>query len=258
MSRVWSRARARVWPLALVDSRSTVQVLTSSTVVPLEMDGTSRCTRATGAAMWTEDRSARDPRRRWHRNWTTVALRGLTALPRGGNDGNTVSTADTRVELRVDLLTGREPARSRTGPDRAVARPPWAARALLTDGSPTLFRLLGPDDVDEVLALHTSLNEQDQYLRFSTIHPADLDDYVRRTLDPHGGAVSLGARVRGRLVGLVQLLPTGGDVGEVAAVVERASRGRAWPPCSSSTSPTWPCGWGSAAWSPRSSVRTAG
>ena len=68
-------------------------------------------------------------------------------------------------------------------------------------------------------------NDQDQYLRFSTIHPAELDDYVRRTLDPDGGAVSLGARVRGRLVGLVQLLPTGGDAGEVAAVVERASRG---------------------------------
>ena len=125
----------------------------------------------------------------------------------------------------MDLLTGREPARPIAGRDRPAARPPWAARALLADGSPALLRQLGPDDVDEALALHTSLSDQDQYLRFSTIHPADLDEYVRRTLDPDSGAVSLGARVRGRLVGLVQLLPTGGDAGEVAAVVERASRG---------------------------------
>jgi acyl-CoA synthetase (NDP forming)/GNAT superfamily N-acetyltransferase len=97
-------------------------------------------------------------------------------------------------------------------------------RALLTDGSPALLAPLGPECAAELLDLHRQLSERDRYLRFSTLHPADLEGYVERTLSPDSGAVSLGARVRGRLVGVVQLLPVGGDAGEVAAVVDAAWR----------------------------------
>ena len=97
-------------------------------------------------------------------------------------------------------------------------------RALLADGSSVLVCTLGPDDADELLDLHRRLPERDRYFRFGTLHPADLEGYVERTLDPAGGAVSLGARSRGRLIGVVQLIPCGGEAGEVAAVVDPAWR----------------------------------
>ncbi|MGY1633478.1 GNAT family N-acetyltransferase [Geodermatophilus sp. SYSU D01186] len=97
-------------------------------------------------------------------------------------------------------------------------------RALLRDGTPVLVEPLGPAAAAEALALHERLPDRDRYLRFATMHPADLAGYVRRTFDPAGGAVNLGARVRGRLVGVVQLLPTGATTGEVAAVVDPGTR----------------------------------
>ncbi|SHN88371.1 Acyl-CoA synthetase (NDP forming) [Geodermatophilus obscurus] len=102
-----------------------------------------------------------------------------------------------------------------------VARP---ARVLLRDGTPAVLVALGPEDVPELLDLHERLPDRDRYLRFATLHPSDLEGYVRRTVDPATGAVSLGARVRGRLVGVVQLLPLGGEVAEAAAVVDPAVR----------------------------------
>lgn len=103
----------------------------------------------------------------------------------------------------------------------SVVRP---KRALLTDGSPTLLAQLGPEGAPELLDLHRRLSERDRYLRFSTLHPADLEGYVERTLSPLSGAVTLGAGVRRRLVGAVQLLPVGGDAAEVAVVVDAAWR----------------------------------
>ena len=111
--------------------------------------------------------------------------------------------------------------------DAPPARPAPArrpTRVLLADGSPASLERLGRDDAGELLGLHRRLSDRDRYLRFSTLHPADLEGYVERTLAPESGAVSLGARVRGRLVGVVQLLPVGGDAGELAAVVDPAWR----------------------------------
>ncbi|MGY1704805.1 GNAT family N-acetyltransferase [Geodermatophilus sp. SYSU D00697] len=116
------------------------------------------------------------------------------------------------------MTTGAPPSPALLG--AGVARPARPARALLRDGTPALLERLGPDSVDEVLALHERLPDHDRHLRFATLHPADLDDHVRQTLDPAAGAVNLGARVRGRLIGVVQLLPTGAAAGEVAAVVD--------------------------------------
>jgi acyl-CoA synthetase (NDP forming)/GNAT superfamily N-acetyltransferase len=112
----------------------------------------------------------------------------------------------------LERTEGAPPA----GP-RAAGRP---RRALLSDGSPALLARLGAADTAEVLGLHRRLNDHDRYLRFATLHPADLETYIERTLAGEDGAVSLGARVGGTLVGVVQLLPLGGDSGEVAAVVD--------------------------------------
>lgn len=95
-------------------------------------------------------------------------------------------------------------------------------RALLTDGSPALLYRLGPADAPAVHELHESLTDRDRFLRFSTLHPANLRGYLERTLGGAGGAVVLGARVRGRLVGVVQSVPVDADVAEVAAVVHSA------------------------------------
>lgn len=97
-------------------------------------------------------------------------------------------------------------------------------RALLADGSSVLLVGLGPDDAAELLDLHGRLSDRDRYFRFGTLHPADLEDYIAQTLAPDSGALSLGARSRGRLIGAVQLIPSGGDAGEVAAVVDSAWR----------------------------------
>ncbi len=98
-------------------------------------------------------------------------------------------------------------------------------RVLLRSGTPALLVELGADDADEVLDLHRRLGERDTYLRFATLHPAHLEDYVRRTLSADSGNHTVGARVGGLLVGVVQLLPTSGGVAEIAAVADPAVRG---------------------------------
>ncbi|WP_029432335.1 GNAT family N-acetyltransferase [Blastococcus sp. URHD0036] len=97
-------------------------------------------------------------------------------------------------------------------------------RVLLRSGTPAVLAELTADDADEVLDLHRRLDERDTYLRFATLHPADLERYVRRTLAPDSGGHTLGLRIRGRLVGVVQLLPCGAGLSEMAAVVDAEAR----------------------------------
>ncbi|SOC49603.1 Acyl-CoA synthetase (NDP forming) [Blastococcus aggregatus] len=104
----------------------------------------------------------------------------------------------------------------------APARAGTPTRALLADGSPALLYRLGPTDLPDALALHDRLTDRDRYLRFSSLHPADLEIYLERTLGGAHGAVCLGARVRDRLVGAVQMVPVDADTAEVAAVVDPA------------------------------------
>ncbi|SFK77652.1 GNAT family N-acetyltransferase [Geodermatophilus ruber] len=110
-----------------------------------------------------------------------------------------------------------ETAAARERPVPGIVRP---ARVLLRDGSPALVAQLGPEDTTALLTLHESLTDRDRYLRFATLHPTDLEAYLERTLAPTSGARTLGARVRSCLIGAVQLIPTGGDAAEVAAVVD--------------------------------------
>ncbi|MGY1616217.1 GNAT family N-acetyltransferase [Geodermatophilus sp. SYSU D00691] len=90
---------------------------------------------------------------------------------------------------------------------------------LLSNGAPALVRPLDTADAAELLALHESLPDRDRYLRFSTLHPADLTGYLARTLAADSGVLTLGAVVHGRLVGCAQALPMGPDVAEAALVV---------------------------------------
>ncbi len=108
-------------------------------------------------------------------------------------------------------------------PGEAVA-PARPARWLLRDGTPVVLTWLTSADAAELLALHEGLAERDQWLRFATLHPADLPGYVKRSLDPTFGALTLGARVRGLLVGAVQLFPLGDGAAEVAVVVDAQER----------------------------------
>lgn len=100
--------------------------------------------------------------------------------------------------------------------------PVRGTRVLLADGLPALVTRLGPDDLEDLAGLLERLSERDRYLRFSSLHPAHLRAYLERTLAGEDGAICLGVRVRGRLVGSAQLLPQGGDAGEVAAAVDSA------------------------------------
>ncbi|SEO84120.1 GNAT family N-acetyltransferase [Trujillonella endophytica] len=106
-------------------------------------------------------------------------------------------------------------------PPAAVGR---TERVLLRGGTPAVLVELAAGDADELLDLHRRLGERDTYLRFATLHPTGLERYVRRTLAAGSGDHTLGARVRGRLVGAVQLLPCGPGRAEVAVVVDAAAR----------------------------------
>jgi acyl-CoA synthetase (NDP forming)/GNAT superfamily N-acetyltransferase len=137
---------------------------------------------------------------------------GSRVLMADADEARGAATTDTGMGAGAAAAA---PSRPRAGGVAGSRR----TRVLLADGLPALVRPLGPDDAAELLALHQALPDHDRYLRFSTLHPADLAGYLTRTLAPQSGAVSLGAVVRGRIVGTVQMIPTGGDVGEVAAAV---------------------------------------
>jgi acyl-CoA synthetase (NDP forming)/GNAT superfamily N-acetyltransferase len=103
---------------------------------------------------------------------------------------------------------------------------PRPRSALLSDGSPVLVEQLGPADFHPLLALHSRLSERDRWFRFGTLHPADLEDYLRRTLAGRAGELTLAARLRGRLVGAVQVLPVQAGAAEIAVVVDPGDRTR--------------------------------
>ncbi|MCF6734354.1 GNAT family N-acetyltransferase [Blastococcus sp. KM273129] len=174
---------------------------------------------------------------RWPRRRSSGAVRvarRLAARQRCGRPGRGGRRSLSRRRAVPAACRGGRPPGTRlrggavsgTTPGAVAARqvPARPARVLLRSGVPAVLTALGPRDAAELLDLHRRLPDRDRYLRFATLHPGDLEGYVVRTLDPDGGALTLGARVRGRLVGAVQLLPAGGDLAEVAAVVDPAQR----------------------------------
>ncbi|MDX8147291.1 GNAT family N-acetyltransferase [Lentzea sp. BCCO 10_0061] len=100
------------------------------------------------------------------------------------------------------------------------------AAALLTDGSVVTVRELGPGDVPALLALHHELPIEDQYLRFFSTSPRQLEDFVERMVSPAAPHhVVLGAYRDGRLLGAASyVVVRQTDFAEVALVVSHAEQ----------------------------------
>ncbi|GGP75766.1 bifunctional acetate--CoA ligase family protein/GNAT family N-acetyltransferase [Saccharothrix coeruleofusca] len=101
-------------------------------------------------------------------------------------------------------------------------------RALLADGSVVTLRELGPSDADALLALHRDLPADDRYLRFFSVAPRQLEDFVGRLTSPgEFGHVAVGALDGDELIGVASYVLESADTAEVALVVShrRQSRG---------------------------------
>ncbi|NUT54211.1 MAG: GNAT family N-acetyltransferase [Saccharothrix sp.] len=100
------------------------------------------------------------------------------------------------------------------------------ASALLTDGSVVEVRELGPGDVMALLDLHRSLPVEDQYLRFFSTSPRQLEDFVQRMVSPDEPRhVVLGALREGRLLGAASYVVLHDpECAEVALVVSHAEQ----------------------------------
>ncbi|WP_112273759.1 bifunctional acetate--CoA ligase family protein/GNAT family N-acetyltransferase [Lentzea terrae] len=99
-------------------------------------------------------------------------------------------------------------------------------RALLTNGTAVTVRELGPSDVSALLELHRSLPVEDQYLRFFSTSPRQLEDFVQRMVSPDVPRhVVLGALRGDRLLGAGSYVVLGDtDCAEVALVVSHAEQ----------------------------------
>ncbi|GAB2813815.1 bifunctional acetate--CoA ligase family protein/GNAT family N-acetyltransferase [Lentzea nigeriaca] len=98
------------------------------------------------------------------------------------------------------------------------------ATALLTDGSLVTVRELGPGDVTALLELHRSLPLEDQYLRFFSTSPRQLEDFVQRMVSPQEPRHVVIGAVRGeRLLGAASYV-VAGESAEVALVVSHAEQ----------------------------------
>ena len=62
-------------------------------------------------------------------------------------------------------------------PGLASTTPPTSAT--LVDGATVELRRLGPDDYDALVELALTLTDRERYLRFFTLRPACLDEWVR-------------------------------------------------------------------------------
>ncbi|SER00897.1 Acyl-CoA synthetase (NDP forming) [Lentzea xinjiangensis] len=100
------------------------------------------------------------------------------------------------------------------------------AAALLTDGSVVTVRELGAEDVPALLALHRGLPVEDQYLRFFSTSPRQLEDFVERMVSPDAPRhVVLGAFRGDRLLGAASyVVVRATDFAEVALVVSHAEQ----------------------------------
>lgn len=99
-------------------------------------------------------------------------------------------------------------------------------QALLTDGSVVSVCELGPGDVTALLDLHRSLPLEDQYLRFFSTSPRQLEDFVQRMVSPdEPHHVVIGAYRDDRLLGAVSyVVGQDPEVAEVALVVSHAEQ----------------------------------
>ncbi|KBZ62262.1 N-acetyltransferase family protein [Mycobacterium colombiense] len=91
----------------------------------------------------------------------------------------------------------------------------------LLDGRVISLRRIDSTDAEAVVALHQKLSDHDRYYRFFTLHPAHLDQLVRKLIEPEDGQYALGAFDGDRLLGVASYTvcadPTAADVAIVVA-----------------------------------------
>ncbi|GAA3939006.1 bifunctional GNAT family N-acetyltransferase/acetate--CoA ligase family protein [Actinomadura viridis] len=86
--------------------------------------------------------------------------------------------------------------------------------ALLTDGTQVQIRQPAPEDHDAVRRLHAGLSAESLYLRFFGLNREMAGRIADRICgEDRSGGGALGAWLRGRLVGVAQYEPIGGDGG---------------------------------------------
>lgn len=95
------------------------------------------------------------------------------------------------------------------------------ATCQLLDGRLISMRRIDSDDAEAVVALHRQLSDHDRYFRFFTLHPAHLDQLVRKLIEPKDGQYALGAFDGDRLMGVANYTvcadPTAADIAIVVA-----------------------------------------
>ncbi|WP_406815396.1 N-acetyltransferase family protein [Mycobacterium sp. M23085] len=100
------------------------------------------------------------------------------------------------------------------------------ATSRLLDGRVISLRRIEKDDAEAVVALHQQLSDHDRYFRFFTLHPAHLDQLVRKLIEPKDGQYALGAFDGDRLLGVANYTvcadPTCADIAVVVAHQEHS------------------------------------
>jgi GNAT superfamily N-acetyltransferase len=95
-----------------------------------------------------------------------------------------------------------------------------AVTCRLLDGRLVSLRRLGADDAEAGVALHQHLTDHDRYYRFFTLNPVELDQLVRKLIEPGNGQCALGAFDEDRLIGVASYTASDDpSVAEIAIVV---------------------------------------
>ena len=94
------------------------------------------------------------------------------------------------------------------------------SHAVLLDGSTVLIRRLDSGDFDAVVELAETLTDEERWLRFFTLHPANLKAWARALTERSSDQYALGAFDSGTLIGVANYFtcPPQGHA-EVAVVV---------------------------------------
>jgi len=99
--------------------------------------------------------------------------------------------------------------------------------AKLMDGTAVSLRRLTGDDRKQVMSLLDSLSEEERYLRFFTIHPSHLGEWVDAVVGASADRFTLGAFQSGALAGMANYIQTARPgYAEIAIVVAHGQHHR--------------------------------
>lgn len=73
---------------------------------------------------------------------------------------------------------------------------------VLLDGTEIAVRRLSEHDADAIVFLHRQLTDREQYFRFFTMHPAQLEEFAHKLVQRTATGCALGAFESGQLIGV--------------------------------------------------------